>query len=205
MKQEKILNNYYNRLKLNHPDKIGYVMDMIRELKPESQEAFEKWYYKNVRSERYVENLSARLFDAIPGGLGISREDCRSYVREVMFKRTYEGWRSERDAMTILCKSVFHGIKEAPKKWDSEYFIDFYVLGDGRRPMIGLQLKPESFFYGKYQNKVDIEEKMKAFERRYHAISYVLTYERKKDGRLVITNEDAVNEIRDRIRKKKSA
>ena len=58
---ERILNKYYNIGNFNHPSRIGYMMKMIRELKPLTQDEWRLWYYKNIHDEQYVKDIASEI------------------------------------------------------------------------------------------------------------------------------------------------
>ena len=62
MASESLLNNYYNRGGYNQPSRIGFMMKMIRNLKPLTQEEWEIWYLENVHDEEYLDGLAQEMF-----------------------------------------------------------------------------------------------------------------------------------------------
>lgn len=76
-----------------------------------------------------------------------------------------------------------------------QYFIDFYVYSS-RNELIGIQLKPETFYMGRYQYKVDIRGKMNAFCRDKNARAFILKYSVASDrSGIIFTNPEVINEI----------
>lgn len=197
MTTESILNNYYNTGHYNHPDRIGYMMKMIRDLKPLTVDEWRIWYIDNVHDEEYLYSLATEMAASIPEKFGVSVAECFEYINDVMFHRTFSGYNKERVALSILRDIISPSIQEAPAEWDTQYFIDFYFRSPSNI-LVGIQLKPDTFFHGGYQNFVDIRGKMQAFCDAYNASAYVLTYSTKCDASegIVFTNPEVIDEIR---------
>ncbi len=199
MTNESILNQYYNIGGFNKPSKIGYMMKMIRDLHPLTENEWRIWYLENVHDEKYIDSLAQEMHLSIPEHYRISLADCQDYIYDVMFKRTFWGYNKEKLALTLLKNVLSPDVAEAPKEWDTAYFIDFYLF-DNNHKLIGIQLKPETFFLGHYQNKVDIQGKMQAFCEDNDATAYVLTYRVSNDTtRLVLCNPEIIDEIKNKL------
>ena len=200
MANEQLLNSYYNKGGFNKPERIGYMMNMIRKLRPLTEEEWEIWYLKNIHDEKYLDELADEMWHSIPETLCVSKNECRGYIYDVMFRRTFLGYNKEKLALRLLRNTVSPDVQEAPKEWDTEYFIDFYIR-DQNDSLIGIQLKPETFFHGGYQNFVDIKGKMKAFCRDFHANAYVLTYRQTGNNanKIEFTNPEVIDEIKQQL------
>jgi hypothetical protein len=199
MATERLLNNYYNTGGYNQPARIGYMINMIRSLKPLTEEEWKLWYIENVHDESYLEGLAEEMYQSIPRSCNVSIDECRSYIYDVMFRRTFQGYNKEKIALRILRDLVSPDVQEAPEDWDTEYFIDFFIKSS-RRDLVGIQLKPETFYRGHYQHVVDISGKMNAFCRKYGAKAYVLKYRQSSDQEgIVFSNPDVIEEIRQSI------
>ena len=195
MASESLLNNYYNRGGYNQPSRIGFMMKMIRNLKPLTQEEWEIWYLENVHDEEYLDGLAQEMCDFIPDQYHVSFSECKNYIYDVMFRRTFSGYNRENQALTILREVISPMVQEASEDWDTQYFIDFYVYSS-RNELIGIQLKPETFYMGRYQYKVDIRGKMNAFCRDKNARAFILKYSVASDrSGIIFTNPEVINEI----------
>lgn len=196
MATEHVLNEYYNVGHFNSPLLIGYMMKMIRELKPLTLEEWKMWYLENVHDEFFIEQIAMAMCDSIPSDYDVSFEECLDYVCDVMFRRTFQGYNKEHQALNVLRKLISPEVKEAPEDWDTQYFIDFYIQNkDGH--LIGIQLKPETFYYGSYYNVVNIDGKMAAFRVEYDADIFVLRYSGKNEDTIEFVNPDVIEEIRE--------
>ncbi len=196
MATEEILNRYYNKGKFNHPNRIGYMMGMIRNLEPLTEEEWRMWYLHNVHDEAFLDGLAEEMSRSIPEEYGVSKAECRSYIYDVMFRRTFSGYDKEKRALALLRKMISPNVREAPEEWDTKYFIDFYVYG-AKGKLIGIQLKPETFYLGDYEKKVDIKGKMDAFCQEYGAQAYVLTYQSGLGpGQFLLTDPEVLETIK---------
>jgi hypothetical protein len=195
---EKFLNDYYNKAGLNKPVRIGYIMKLIRKLKPLTEEEWKNWYLEKVHNEQYLENLAKEMQQSIPSSYNISLEVCRDYIYKVMFYRTFLGYNKEKSALQILQKEIAPEVQEASAEWDTKYFIDFYVKGPTGK-LVGIQLKPDTFYKGNYQTVVDIDGKMKAFCQTYKAKAYVLTYKQNLSTGIEFTNPQIIDKIKQEI------
>ena len=201
MSDERILNNFYNIGGYNKPERIGYMMSLIRKLRPLTAEEWEIWYTENVHDRDYIDALSIEMYNSIPPQYGISSAECRLYVYDVMFRRTFQGYNKEKQALKFLRECVSKEVQEAPKEWDTEFFIDFYIPESDNHPLIGIQLKPDTFFKGHYQSVVDIEGKMNRFATVYRALAYILKYRQIEDeGKTIeFTNPEIISEIKNNL------
>lgn len=196
MAPESLLNNYYNKGGYNKPSRIGYMMNMIRNLKPLTQEEWKIWYLENVHDEQYLDGLAQEMCEFIPAQHNVSLAECKHYIYDVMFRRTFNGYNRENQALTILRNNISPEVQEAPEDWDTQYFIDFYVYNSNHE-LIGIQLKPETFYLGRYQYKVDIQGKMESFCRDKGAKAFILKYSVASDkSEIIFTNSDVITEIK---------
>lgn len=201
MTSERILNKYYNQGGYNHPRLIGYMMKMIRELRPLTETEWQMYYLSNIHDEEYLAELANSMCNSIPIDFSVSYDECKSYIYEVMFHRTFQGYNKEKQALSILRNTISSSIKESPEDWDTKYFIDFYTRTRSNQ-LLGIQLKPETFYTGKYYYDVDIEGKLAAFRHKYQALTYVLRYKHSSNTQTIsFVNGDLLSEIKERIEK----
>ena len=193
-RNERILNQYFNKGKFNYPSEIGYVMNSIRECKPLTQEEWEMFYLENVRPLKHLQSLSMRMYTTIPTSLSISADECLDYIKDAIFRRTFEGYNKENEALKILRMEITSDVMESPKEWDGEYFIDFYLYSK-KGTLIGIQLKPETFYLGRYYRKVDINGKLSKFRKDYDAKTFVLMYRKGDRNQIILVNAEEIDKI----------
>jgi len=194
MQNERKLNHYYNVGGFNATKRIGYIMSLIKKCNPITLEEWKVWYFEHVRSEEYLKDLAKEMYYFIPPQEGISYKECLDYIYDVMFRRTFEGYNKENQALQLLRKQISPDIKKAPKDWDTNYFIDFYFIAGNSR-LIGIQLKPDTFFRGKYYDKVDIEGKIQKFCDDFQAFAYILQYSPSSKNSIVFSNPKTLLKI----------
>ncbi len=198
MKKEGLLNTYYNKGEFNHPARIGYMIKTIRQLSPLTEDEWRIWYLKNIHDDSYLTGLAEEMCGTIPPQYHIGVDECKDYIYDVMFRRTFQGYNKEKSALRILRQEVSPDVQEAPEDWDTQYFIDFYVKGADNR-LVGIQLKPETFYHGQYQNIVDIEGKMGAFRQKYNAATFILTYRQSSEKEIVFCDPGVIKKIKELV------
>lgn len=195
---ETILNHYYNISGFNHRNRIGSIMDMIRKCKPLAVNIWRDFYLTNAPKQFNLNQLITEFWQSIPAKYQISRKEASDYVNDVMFRRTFSGYNKEQTALHILRNTINPNIQESPAEWDINYSIDFY-FNNSIDKLIGIQLKPESFFYGHYEKHSKINRKLDVFRNLYHAEAYVLYYRQHCDFQNInqfFTNSEIIQHIK---------
>lgn len=183
-----ILNQIYNANGYNHISRIGPVMKMCRELKPLTVDEWKQWYLANVHDKPYIEAMVEDFYSkASP--YGCSKSDCREYMYDIMFTKTFMGYQKECQAIPYLSRELGCKVFQAPSSWDAKYFIDFYI----KSPRIGIQLKPETV--KEYLPEIGIKEKMQRFCNEKQASAFILYYRRDGDE-FEIVNKDTLEKIK---------
>ena len=194
---EAILNTYYNIGGFNNPSRIGFMMKLIRTLRPLTLSEWKLWYLSNVHDDFYISKLAVEMCNIIPAQYNITILDCKNYIYDVMFRRTFNGFNKEKEALDLLKSLLSPNIQEAPENWDTIYFIDFY-LQNRNQDIIGIQLKPVSFYLGHYNKIIDINGKLNKFRSDMRASAFILIYEiNDTDNSIIIKNPEVINEIKD--------
>jgi hypothetical protein len=206
MPKEWILNQAMMRFQLNRPKHVGHVAEEIRKCRPKSVEEWEDYYYQKVRSKEQLEIIGKMLYDKITKVCraeieSITEEDCINFVKELVIKRTYDGYQSE--IQTIygqLEKALGVKIEPASDEWDRLYNVDFFIKV-GKR-YIGIQVCPAGFPYiTEIIKEIEIaKETHKKFSEKYGGkVFYVLSVE--KGGKKTIHNTEVIEEIKREIQK----
>lgn len=200
MLSESDMNFFYNKGGFNHSSRIGFIMKLIRTLRPLSEDEWRIWYLENIHDEDYLQSLAQEMRQTIPEEYEVSAEDCYAYICDVIFRRTFQGYSKENQALQLLRAEISPGITESPADWDTSYFIDFHAYSASGH-LIGIQLKPETFYTGGYHKVVDIEGKMAAFRHAYHAVTYILTYQKAADDTIDFTDPAVIEQIKQEMNK----
>ena len=220
MAKEWILNVATNRWQFNRPKYVGRVSEEIRKCQPRRLEDWKKFYMENVEPSKYAEmrkymndltkeqyldwlglELCKKIHEIIKKEIDeIEEEDCKRYIRELIFERTFKGFRNEVETIYgILERELEVKIKPAPDEWDRKYNIDFYIKT--KQGIIGLQIKPITYRQTpEIHNWINwLKNSHDRFVREIGGKVFIV-FSTKKDGRKEIYNADVINEIREAIR-----
>jgi hypothetical protein len=208
MAKEWVLNQAMNRWGLNKKRSVGPVSELIRKCAPKKQKDWEKYYYKNAYPKEHLEELGRKLYFKIneiiqPEVEKVTEEDCISYIKEVVIKRTFNGYVNEiQTVYGQLQNNLGVEIKPAPDEWDRLYNVDFFIEINGKYN--GIQIKPISFkqTFENYKWKEMQETSHQKFQKKFGGevfIVFSVTEGKKK----IITNPDIIDEIKREIERLK--
>ena len=219
MAKEWILNMATNRWQLNRPKYVGKVSEEVRRCQPRRLDEWKRFYMENVEPQKFIElkiHIKGITKDQYLDWLGlelckkihevmkkeieeIGEEDCIRYIRELVFERTYEGYKTEIETIYgELEKELDVSIKSAPDEWDRRYNIDFYIQAkDG---VIGLQIKLITYNQTpEIHNWISwLKESHDKFEQEIGGKVFIV-FSIKKDGKKEIYNKEVVDEIKQAI------
>ena len=223
MAKEWILNMATNRWKLNQKNSVGPVSEWIREASPKSLDEWEKEYYKRleekIREEEnkkkkprflsaneYLEDLGKQLFDKIKNEIKseveeVTEEDCIKYIKELVIKRTFEGYETEKETVYKQLEKLLNiKIKPAPDEWDRKYNVDFYIEINNK--YIGLQIKLISYKQTpQIHNWIEwLSESHEKFSQKYGGkVFLVFSFKDNSGERKIHNEEDLIKQIRAEI------
>jgi hypothetical protein len=151
MASEWVLNQLLNRFQLNRKKRVGAVVEMIHDVRPTSLAEWEAAYKERALDDTELDALGDELFAkraVLESEItAMTQQACRDYVRDVIFRRTYNGYMAERDLVSVeLEKLLGVSVTHAPDAWDRGYGVDL-IIGVTGHP-IGIQVKPASFAHG---------------------------------------------------------
>ncbi len=209
MAKEWILNQANMRWGLTKKTKVGPVSELIRKCSPKSINDWENYYYSNVYTKKYLEELGMRLYIKVSEVChseieSITEDDCTNFIINLVINRTYDGYQSE--IQTIygqLEKALGVKIEPAPDSWDRGYNVDFYIKIKDK--YIGLQIKPAGYAYiTQIINELKFQETThEKFTKKYGGkVFYIISI--KEDQKKIIYNEDVIDEIRNEIKRLQS-
>jgi len=205
MPKEWVLNSVTNRFQLNFKRNVGAVSEEIRKCSPKTLEEWESYYFRNVKPKKHLIELGRKLYIKITEVIiseveEITEEDCIKYIHDLVTKRTFDGYMTEKKTIYGQLQNVL-GIKiePAPDKWDRLFNVDFFIkvkdkyIGLQVKPVSGVSHIPQIFKEKKLQKKT--HEK---FTKQYGGkVFYVISI--KEKGEKKIYNEDIVGEIKKEI------
>lgn len=202
MAKEWILNSATNRFQLNFKRNVGAVSEEIRKCAPKTIKDWEAYYFKNVRPEEHIVGLGKKLYvkitEVIASEVGeITEEDCISYIFDLVIKRAFDGYMTERATIYEQLQEILGAkIEPAPDEWDRLFNVDFFIKLNGK--YIGLQIKPASSVshIPEIFKERQLQEKThKKFTEKYGGkVFYVISV---KDGdKKKIYNPEVIDEIK---------
>ena len=208
MAKEWILNQANMRWGLTKKNKVGPVSELIRKCSPKSLKEWEEYYFKNVYSKQYLEELGRRLYIKITEVCqaeieSITEEDCIDFIINLVIGRTYDGYQSEIQTIYGQLQEVL-GIKvePAPDEWDRGYNVDFFIKV--KEKYIGIQIKPAGYAYiPQIINELKFQKKThEKFTAKYGGkVFYVISI--KEGKKKIIHNVSVIEEIRKEIERLK--
>lgn len=207
MAKEWILNSATNRFQLNFKRNVGAVSEEIRKCAPKTIKEWEDYYFKNVKPKGHIVDLGKKLYVKITEVIvseveTITEEDCVAYIRNLVIKRTFDGYTTERVTIYGQLQEIL-GVKiePAPDKWDRLFNVDFFIKLNGK--YIGLQIKPASgvSHISQIFKERELQKKThKKFVEKYGGrVFYIISV---KDGdKKKIYNLEVIKEIKEEIKR----
>lgn len=204
---------------------MGRLAEAIRECSPKSLQDWERYYRdevprKHVPSgwemlgkdmDEHLAEIGRRLYAKISEQLkaeieAISEEDCIAYVRDVVIRRTYEGYITEkRTVYEQLEQALGVELEPAPDEWDRRYNVDFYIpVGD---KAIGIQIKPITYSQTPEIHKWRewMRKSHERFEKERGGKVFIVFSVTEKGGVKRILNEGVMDEIREELKRLREA
>lgn len=215
-KKEFLLNHACQLYQLTRPNKVGEVMNLIRQCQPSSIEEWENWYFANAQtsgkipvriSRETIQELGERLYikmtelvipqvqEAINN---ITRQDCLDYVYNLTINRTYDGYQREKSVVNDGLTKFFKDIEfeESDPELDHAGDIDYVAkVGDYQ---IGIQIKPvtANANFGGYSLSERMKNSFDCFTEKYGGKVFVVYSLRGE-----IANKEVIDSISSEIEK----
>ena len=151
MAKEWILNSVMNRFQLNFKRNVGQTSESIRMCSPKNIKEWEQYYFRNIKSREHIIDLGRKLYtkitEVVPAEIAsISEEDCVDYMVNLVIRRTYDGYETEKVTIYEQLEEILdRKINTATDEWDRVYNVDFYIKI--KEKYIGLQIKPAVYEY----------------------------------------------------------
>lgn len=215
-KKEFLLNHACQLYQLTRPNKVGAVMNLIRQCQPTSIEEWENWYFENAKTEgktpiriskesllelgeRLYTKMTELVIPQIQEAINnITRQDCIDYVYNLTINRTYDGYQREKSVVNDGLAKIFKNVEfmESDPALDHAGDID-YVAKVGKY-QFGIQIKPvtANANFGGYS----LSERMKAsfddFTEKFGGSVFIVY---SLDGK--IANREVIDSISDEIQR----
>jgi len=215
-KKEFLLNHACQLYQLTRPNKVGAVMNLIRQCQPTSIDEWENWYFENAKTEgntpvrisresllelgeRLYTKMTELVIPQIQEAINnITRQDCIDYVYNLTINRTYDGYQREKSVVNDGLAKIFKNVEfmESDPELDHAGDID-YVAKVGKY-QFGIQIKPvtANANFGGYS----LSERMKAsfddFTEKFGGNVFIVY---SLDGK--IANKEVIESISDEIKR----
>ncbi|MCS7001030.1 MAG: MjaI family restriction endonuclease [Candidatus Kapabacteria bacterium] len=214
--KEWVLNIAFNRWQLNRPRYVGQLAEAIRACSPTSLEEWQEYYFSNVKPtgvlfgttmEQHLVEVGRRLHMKISGQLhaevsAITEEDCINYVRDVVLRRTYDGYCTEKQIVhQQLEEQLGVRLEPAPDEWDRKYNVDYFIaVAEGKQ--IGIQIKPTTYTQAPEPHRWRqwMQESHKRFEEEQGGKVFIV-FSVRKGNEKEIANREIVEEIAKEIKR----
>jgi len=207
MAKEWILNSATNRFQFNYKRNVGAVSEAIRMCAPKDVKEWERYYFDNVKPKKHIIELGKKLYIKITEVISaevdvITEKDCVDYVIDLVIKRTFDGYDTERKTVYGQLQNILNvKIEPASDEWDRKFNVDFFIKIKNK--YIGLQIKPAggTSHISQIFKERDLQKKThEKFTDKYGgAVFYVVSI---KDGKnKKIYNPEVIEEIKKEIKK----
>jgi len=171
----------------------------VKEVKPEGT-------MMGQTMEEHLEEVGRRLYAKISEVLrfeveAITESDCIDFVKDVVFRRTFEGYVLEKRTIYEQIRAkINREVKPAPDEWDRGYNVDFYIQIGSK--YIGIQIKPISYrrFVENEKWHEWMRESHQRFEKEKGGKVFVV-FSTKEGEKRVIVNQEVLSEIEEEIRR----
>lgn len=213
--KEWVLNIAFNRWQLNRPRYVGRLSEAIRACAPKTLDEWKAYYFSQVKPEgellgetmeQHLAEVGRRLYVKISEQLhaevsSITEEDCIQYVQDVVLRRTYEGYLTEKQTVYGQLERLLNTkLEPAPDEWDRKYNVDFYIpVGDAS---VGIQIKPTTYEQTPEPHKWRqwMQESHKQFEAEQGGKVFIVFSVKRGDSK-EIANPEVVDAIAQEIRR----
>lgn len=213
--KEWVLNIAFNRWQLNRPRYVGRLSEAIRACAPKTLDDWKSYYFSQVKPEgemlgetmeQHLTEVGRRLYVKISEQLhaevsSITEEDCIQYVQDVVLRRTYDGYLTEKQTVYGQLERLLNTkLEPAPDEWDRKYNVDFYIpVGNAN---IGIQIKPTTYEQTPEPHKWQqwMQESHRQFEVEQGGKVFIVFSVKRGDSK-EIANPEVVDAIAQEIRR----
>lgn len=207
MAKEWILNSATNRFQLNFKRNVGAVSKEIRKCAPKTLKDWEGYYFSSVKPKEHIIELGKKLYVKITEVISsevaaITEEDCIDYIFDLVIKRTFDGYMTERRTIYGQLQEILgKKIEPAPDDWDRLFNVDFFIEVNGK--YIGLQIKPAggvSHISEIFKERQIQEKTHEKFTEKFGGkVFYVISL--KEGDKKKIHNIEVIDEIKAEIKR----
>jgi len=214
-KKEKVLNYTSNAYQLTRPNKVGAVMELIRECQPKTFEEWRDFYFKKAYTkskkqplkvtQEILDELGIRLYEKIievvipewtEAFSKITLQDCHDYIYEVTIPRTYDGFITEKSVINENLTKAFPDVVFEESDADLDHAGDIDYIGRVGNKAFGIQIKPvtANANFGNYKPSERMQANFEAFEEKYGGKVFII-FSTKVKNKKEIQNKGVIAEI----------
>lgn len=218
-KKEKVLNYTSNAYQLTRPNKVGAVMELIRECQPKTFEEWRNYYFTKAYTKskkqplkvtkEILDELGVRLYEKITEVVipewteafkQITIQDCYDYIYEVTIPRTYDGFITEKSVINEVLAKVFTNVVFEESDADLDHAGDIDYIGKVGSKAFGIQIKPvtANANFGNYKPSERMQANFEAFEEKYGGQVFII-FSTKVKNKKEIQNKNIITEIAEEI------
>ena len=218
-KKEFLLNHACQLYQLTRPNKVGEVMNLIRQCQPTSLEEWEQWYFENAKTtgktptpitkeslfelgERLYIKMTELVIPQIQEAINnISRQDCIDYVYNLTINRTYDGYNREKSVVNDGFAKIFKDVEFAESDPELDHAGDIDYVAKVGQYQFGIQIKPvtANANFGGYSLSERMKASFEEFTSKYGGKVFVVYSLRGE-----IANKEVIEQIRQEIERLKS-
>lgn len=218
-KKEKVLNYTSNAYQLTRPNKVGAVMELIRECQPKTFEEWRDYYFAKAYTKskskpikvtkEILDELGVWLYEkitevVIPEWMEafkqITLQDCHDYIYEVTIPRTYDGFITEKSIINDVLSKLFPEVVFEESDADLDHAGDIDYIGRVDDQAFGIQIKPvtANSNFGNYKSSERMQANFEAFEKKYGGRVFII-FSAKGKNKKEIQNKEVLEEIKNEI------
>ena len=213
-KKEFLLNYACQLYQLTRPNKVGEVMNLIRQCQPSSIEEWEQWYFENAITagknpvriskesllelgERLYVKMTELVIPQIQEAINnISRQDCIDYVYNLTINRTYDGYNREKSVVNDGLAKLFLNVEFVESDPNLDHAGDIDYIAKVNNYQFGIQIKPvtANANFGGYSLSERMKSSFEDFTQKYGGhvfVAYSLRGE--------IANKEVIPQIKQEI------
>ncbi|MBI5325045.1 MAG: MjaI family restriction endonuclease [Ignavibacteriae bacterium] len=213
-KKEKVLNYTCQAYQLSRPNKVGAVMELIRECHPKTIKEWESWYFDNAstctKNPEKITNgilieLGERLFEKITEVVipewqeafrSLTKQDCIDYIYNLTINRTFDGYIREKSVINDGLAKLFPDLVFEESDTDLDHSGDVDFTSKVKDKLIGFQIKPVTakHSFANYSPTERMKASFKEFEEIFGGKVFIIF---SLDGE--IGNKEIIDEIKEEI------
>ena len=218
-KKEKVLNYTSNAYQLTRPNKVGAVMELIRECQPKTFEDWRNFYFEKAHTKSkkqpikvtkaILDELGVRLYEKITEVVipewteafsQITLKDCHDYIYEVTIPRTYDGFITEKSVINDTLMKIFPNVVFEESDADLDHAGDIDYIGKVGTKAFGIQIKPvtANANFGNYKPSERMQANFDSFKEKYGGQVFII-FSTKVKNKKDIQNKPVLMDIQAEI------